>query len=95
MPVNEYDHVYGLDPALYNGRIYTYAAPRNTTGDPFLSGADYCKGHITIEGKIYDGLNLNYDIFNQQILLKYDNIIVQLILLKYQNHGLKKLVLKA
>jgi hypothetical protein len=71
--INNYDTVYGFDPILYNGRMYTYAPPANTTGDPYLAGKDYIKGQVAIRSKVYSGLDLNYDIYNQQLLLRYFN----------------------
>jgi hypothetical protein len=70
---NNSDTVYGFDPLLYNGRIYTWVSPRRTTGDPYLTGKEFLTGDVRVRGKSYDNLNLNYDIFNQQLLLKYTN----------------------
>jgi hypothetical protein len=69
------DKVYGLDPALYNGRRYIFFLPANTTGNQFLEGPIFEKGGVKIRGVIYNELELNFDIFNQQLILQYkDNI---------------------
>lgn len=65
------DTVYGFDPLLFNGRIYTWVSPRNTAGDPYLTGKEFLPGEVSVRGKSYANLDLNYDIFNQQLLLKY------------------------
>lgn len=67
------DRVYGLDPLLYNGKIYTYFMPSGTGGNQFLLSADYLTGEVTIRGKTFEGISLNYDIYNQQLLLQYVN----------------------
>jgi hypothetical protein len=64
---------YGFDPFLYNGRYYTYKIPGNAKGNPFLSGAEYQKGSVTLMDKIYQDLELNYDVLNQALLMKYNN----------------------
>ena len=67
----ELDRVYGLDPLLYNGKKYTYFLPPGTGGDQFLFSPDYFVGKATIKGKSFEGITLNYDIYNQQLLLQY------------------------
>ena len=69
--VSNPDTVYGFDPLLYNGRIYTFSYPWNTSGNQYLTGKEFNKGSITIRGKQYEDLDLNYDIYNQQLLLNY------------------------
>lgn len=65
------DRVYGLDPLLYNGKKYTYFLPPGTLGNQFLLSTDYFTGEVTIRGKTFAGMILNYDIYNQQLLLEY------------------------
>jgi hypothetical protein len=65
------DTIYGSDPLLFNGRQYIYQIPPGSGGNPFLYGPDFKNGWITISGRQYDHLDLNYDIVNQVLLLKY------------------------
>ena len=67
----ELDLVYGLDPLLYNGKKYTYFLPPGTGGNQFLFSPDYFVGQVTVKGKSFDGITLNYDIYNQQLLFQY------------------------
>jgi len=69
----EMDRVYGPDPMLYNGKKYTYFLPPETGGNQFLLSTDYFTGELTIKGKTFEGIILNYDIYNQQLLLTYAN----------------------
>ena len=68
-----FDKVYGLDPHLYNGKIYNYFVEINTRGNQFLSGNEFIVGSVRIKGVTYPDVLLNYDIFNQQVLLKSQN----------------------
>jgi hypothetical protein len=69
------DKVYGLDPALYNGRRYIFFLPPNTTGNQYLEGPHFEKGEVRIRSVIYNDLELNFDVYNQQLILQYkDNI---------------------
>ena len=68
---NDLDKVYGLDPYLYNGRLYTYFMPVHTGGTQFINSPDFEPGSVTIRGKKYVNLMLNYDVFNQQLILQY------------------------
>jgi hypothetical protein len=77
------DKVYGLDPSLYNGEIYSYFVESSTQGNQFLASPEFKKGSVTIKGITYENIQLNYDIFNQLILLNsqeavYSNIILSL-----------------
>ena len=65
--------VYGLDPSLYNGRHYTFFPPLNTGGNQYFSGVRFETGSATIRGVTYNELALNYDIYNQQLILEYKN----------------------
>jgi len=65
------DPVYGLDPLLYNGKKYTYFLPPGTVGNQFLHRPDFYLGSATIKGTLFSGIILNYDVFNQELLLQY------------------------
>jgi hypothetical protein len=64
------DTLYGFDPLLYNGPYYTYKIPGNAKGSPFFWDG-FKKGSITIMDKTYHDLDLNFDAYNQVLLLKY------------------------
>lgn len=65
------DELYGLDQALCSGKKYVYESPAGSKGDQYLVSAAYFKGSATIRGKRYEGVFLNYDIFNQLLLMRY------------------------
>ena len=65
------DQVYGLDQTLCNGKKYTYVAPPGSKGDQFLLSTLFSVGSVTLRGKSYNNLSLNYDIVNQQLLMRY------------------------
>jgi len=71
--VNSLDRVYGLDQTLCNGKKYGYSPPPGARGNQYFRSGAYTEGSVTIRGKSYQGLKLNYDIFNQQLLLLYDD----------------------
>ncbi len=64
-------HIYGPDQELYNGKKYAYAPLPSTGGHQFLFSPEYEIGGLTIKGKSFTSLLLNYDIFTQQLLLRY------------------------
>jgi hypothetical protein len=72
-PVKDLDRVYGLDQTLYNGKKYTYMPPAGTKGNQFLTSSQYSAGTVILKGKTYRDITLNYDIFNQKLLLRYAN----------------------
>ncbi len=65
------DTIYGSDPLLFNGRQYFYQIPPGSSGSPFLKEPAFSKGWVTIADRLYRDLDLNYDIVNQVLLLKY------------------------
>lgn len=67
------DRVYGLDQTLYNGKKYNYFVPPGTEGHQYLLSPDYIAGSVTLKGKCYKDITLNYDIFNQKLLLQYED----------------------
>ncbi len=79
--VKELDKVYGLDQTLYNGKKYSFIVPPGTSGHQFLQAQLFSDGTLTLKGKEYHDIALNYDIYNQQLLLQYadDNFPVNFI----------------
>jgi len=65
------DRVYGFDPLLYNGRLYTFFPQPGTGGTQFLFNKFDTIGSVTLRGVTYSNLTLNYDIYSQQLVLKY------------------------
>lgn len=52
---------------LYNGKVwrnnYTFVK-----GDQFMLSKDYLQGSVSINGKTFNNLNVNYDIYNDEII---------------------------
>lgn len=65
------DQVYGLDQTLCNGKIYNYKPPPGVRGHQYFLSPAYSTGSVTLKGKCFQGISLNYDLFNQQLLLLY------------------------
>lgn len=74
-PSNNHDPVYGFDPFLYNGRIYYFYPPPGTAGTQYLLDEFDPHGTLTVRGVTYSNLALNYDIYNQQLIMKYVNTL--------------------
>jgi hypothetical protein len=66
-------NVYGMDPSLYNGMLFNSFNPGKVKGDQYFLSSNYLKGEATIRGIKYKNLDLNYDIYKQQVLLRYFN----------------------
>lgn len=76
------DSIYGHNPMLYNGQFYLYAVPPSVKGNQYFINKDFISGNLTINNKTFTDLHLNYDIYNQEILLKfvlnYKTLIIKL-----------------
>lgn len=63
---------------LYNGRAWRNLFYK-VKGDQFLFSPEFLPGSVTIDGKLFDGITLKYDIYNDEILAITDHgIILQL-----------------
>jgi hypothetical protein len=71
--VENFAGIYGLDQSLYNGILYNSYYPSNVKGDQFFIDKNFLKGEVTIKGIKYNNLELNLDIYKQELLLKYYN----------------------
>jgi hypothetical protein len=65
------------DPArenqiLYNGKVWRNLFT-NVKGDQFLFSKEYLPGSVTVNGKTYKNLNINYDIYNDEITTPKNN----------------------
>lgn len=56
------------DALLQNGLYYAYPY-YNAVGHPFLGDGEFGTGSVIFREKSYEGITINYDIFNQQIIL--------------------------
>ena len=74
-PSESNNPVYGYDPLLYNGRMYYFYPQPGTLGTQFLFDNYDTLGSVTVRGVTYTNLTLNYDIYNQVLVLKYKNAI--------------------
>jgi hypothetical protein len=62
---------------LYNGKVWRNLYT-NVKGDQFLFSKSYLPGSLTINGKTYNNLNINFDIYNDEITTpKNDGTILQ------------------
>mgnify|MGYP000954703277 CR=1 FL=1 len=67
---NDYQ-VYGLNPTLYNGKVYNYFPGIGVKGHQYFQTKEFEKGSLSIRSHIYKNVDLNYDILNQEVILKY------------------------
>jgi hypothetical protein len=67
------DPVYGFDPLLYNGATYSFFVKPGTSGSQYLFKEFDLHGSVTLRGVTFNELVINYDIFNQQLVLRYTN----------------------
>jgi hypothetical protein len=56
------------DPVIQNGIYYTYPY-YNAVGYPFLDQKEFETGSVVFREKSYKELSINYDLFNQQLIL--------------------------
>jgi hypothetical protein len=69
--IDSLDAKYGLDPILFNGKRYSYYPSAETGGSQYLNGDEFQKGSLVVRGINYPGRLLNYDAYNQQLILRY------------------------
>lgn len=67
------DKRYGMDPSLYNGILYQSFYPNSVKGNQYLSSPEFVKSEAIIRGIHYKNIDLNYDIYKQELLLRYLN----------------------
>ena len=66
------DATYGLCPKLYNGKLYADSYNRDVKGHPFLMQPVYESGQLKLRQGNFPDLKLNYDIYTQKVLLKFE-----------------------
>jgi len=85
-----FDPVYGYDPLLYNGRVYSFFPNPGTSGTQFITPEFDTRGKIVLRGVLYTNLTLNYDIYNQQLVLNYNNKLGSASLIEISTAWLEK-----
>jgi len=69
----EFDKLFGLDQRLINGVMYRVESP-GINGHPFLDDAYFSHGSIQIEELWFADVELAYNVYSQNIVLKYQNV---------------------
>lgn len=67
-----FDHMYGLDVILTNGRKY-YADSKPVIGHPFWRNDSIFTGDLTISGRKFSDRQLKYNLAEQEFILFYKN----------------------
>lgn len=68
----------GENQILYNGKLWRNLFT-NVRGDQFLFSKEYLPGTVTLNGKTFKNVNINYDIYNDEITIpKNKGVILQL-----------------
>ncbi|RLD41956.1 MAG: hypothetical protein DRI86_12480 [Bacteroidetes bacterium] len=63
----------GLDNSLYNGKYYTYFVSKDIKGDQFIKTKVFTHGKIWKNEVEFDSILLNYDVYNQDLILKFNS----------------------
>jgi hypothetical protein len=61
-----------LDPTIINGKQYVFNV-FHVEGHQFLENDNFINGTLTIKGETYENLELRYDIYNQELTLRFTN----------------------
>jgi hypothetical protein len=64
-----FDHLNGPDYNLLNGR--QYELPYAGNSHPYFNTDLFRPGSLLLNGEAYDSVTINYDIFDQQLILQY------------------------
>jgi hypothetical protein len=64
-----FDHLNGPDYNLLNGRQYDPLF--SGISHPYFNTDQYRPGSLLLNGEAYDSVTINYDIFDQQVILQY------------------------
>jgi len=68
------ENAYGLDQDLVNGIQYSNRYMRSE-GNPYFQEDSFKNGSVSINGKIYQNVQLKYDLFSQRVEIKHDKIL--------------------
>lgn len=66
-----FDSIYHKDPVLYNGMVFSNIYDRSVFGTQFFEENSFRKNTLGISDKIYKEQYINYDVYNQKLLLTY------------------------
>lgn len=69
----KFDSIYGLNPTLYSGQIFTYMVPSSVKGSQYLIEDNFMQGDIIINNQTFTNLLLNYDVYNQEVILRFES----------------------
>lgn len=66
-----FDSTYHKDPALYNGMVFSNIYDRSVLGTQFYEENNFNKNKLGVSDKIFKDQYINYDVYNQKLLLTY------------------------
>lgn len=62
-----------LDPLLINGKVYDYQKPPQALGSQFFVETGFMPGSLVIDTVVFEDILLNYDVYNQQLVVRFIN----------------------
>lgn len=71
---DELKGIYGADQGLVNGKIYHPAPYGSVNGHPFCLSDEWMEGQAVLDGRLYTGLMLKYDIVKNELVLNTLNL---------------------
>ena len=80
-----FDAVYGVDQQLVNGQYYYGALHGSINGDPYYIDDSFKMGSVMVDSNLFSNLNLQYDIYLNNVVLRYISINSSLIELSLIN----------
>jgi len=69
------DPVYGYDPLLFNGKVYSFTPIPGTSGTQYLFDDFDPKGSIDIRNVTFSDVSLNFDLYNKKFVQQYKNTL--------------------
>lgn len=88
------DAIYGLSPILYNGKIYSEFYGDKVKGHQFLLEKQTIKGDLIVQNQSFKNQQLNLDIYQQKVLLKYSDQNNAIQLIEISQHHLSEFSLE-
>ncbi len=67
------EYIYGKDVRLVNGRIFSQPHPK-AHGHPYMKSTNWISGSVTVYGKEFSGLKLNYDICQDNLIFLDESV---------------------
>lgn len=89
-----FNHLFGTDERLVSGTLYTGPARGSIEGHAYFLDDRWIKGSVEVNGKVFEGLDLKYDVVINQMILSCPTATLTNVQIGLRSTGIERITME-